>query len=287
MRTCLILVLWFCTASLFSQSTVESVPNQKLINGSYVSNPDAILDASTVLQLDTLLRSLEEQTSVQVAVVALNSIGEVTIEDFAQQLFSQWGVGNKEKDNGLLVLLVNDLRTIRFHTGYGLEGVLPDITCKRIQREYMVPEFKKGDYNAGVWAGLLQVDKILRDPAYAEELKKPENEQLVGLSYFLSILSGYSSCYCLLHKAQYECLRGFKELEIQALPGSASHLSFLAYHLCGYTSFYYSTLWNYVSGWSRRSLYFVVVFLPHAHPLSSSVSREKSNQTISGHNRLL
>ncbi|MBA4054632.1 MAG: hypothetical protein C0490_07970, partial [Marivirga sp.] len=92
--------------------------------------------------------------------------------------------------NGLLVLLVKDQRTVRFHTGYGLEGTLPDITCKRIQRDYMVPEFKNGNYNAGVLAGLQHVEKILTNPAYAEELKEPEEGETsawVGFVIFLSI----------------------------------------------------------------------------------------------------
>ncbi len=172
-----------------AQSTVESVPNQKLINGSYVSNPDGILDAGTVAQIDTLLRSLEKKTTVQVAVVALQSIGDYDDFGFAQELFDKWGIGNKENDNGLLILLVKEKHTIRFHTGYGVEGVLPDVVCKRIQRDYMVPEFKNGNYNAGMLAGLEQVNKILTNPAYAEEVTKPEGEEVSGWVAFVIFLS--------------------------------------------------------------------------------------------------
>ncbi len=184
----LLLLLCF-TARLMAQSTVESVPNQKLINGSYVSNPDGILDAGTVAQIDTLLRSLEKKTTVQVAVVALQSIGDYDDFGFAQELFDKWGIGNKENDNGLLILLVKEKHTIRFHTGYGVEGVLPDVVCKRIQRDYMVPEFKNGNYNAGMLAGLEQVNKILTNPAYAEEVTKPEGEEVSGWVAFVIFLS--------------------------------------------------------------------------------------------------
>lgn len=190
-----ILLLTLCwITQLFAQSTLESIPNQKLINGSYVSNPDTILSPATIEQLDILLHSLEDSTSAQVAVVAVHSIGDADIVDFAQQLFVKWGIGNKEKDNGLLVLLVMDARTVRFHTGYGLEGVLPDIVCKRIQREYMVPKFKEGDYNAGILAGLEEVIKILTDPVYAAEIQKSDDVEMdswtaimIFLGMFLAI----------------------------------------------------------------------------------------------------
>jgi uncharacterized protein len=193
MRCISTLLLLIVPIVLMAQSTVESIPNQKLINGSYVSNPDAILDEVTVAQIDTLLTSLEKKTSVQVAVVVVNSIGDDDIFEFAQKLFTTWGVGGKGKDNGLLLLLVNDQRTVRFHTGYGVEGALPDIVCKRIQRDYMVPEFKNGNYNAGVLAGLQQVEKILTNPDYAEELKEPEANEVsdwVGFVIFLSLFPG-------------------------------------------------------------------------------------------------
>jgi len=179
------------STSGIAQSTVESIPNQKLINGSYVSNPDKILDDGTVTQIDTLLKSLEKKTSVQIAVVVVESIGDDDVFEFAQKLFNTWGVGNKSNDNGLLLLLVKDKHIIRFHTGYGVEGALPDVICKRIQRDYMVPEFKNENYNAGMLAGLQQVEKILTDPNYAEELRKPEATEVsdwIGFVIFLSII---------------------------------------------------------------------------------------------------
>jgi uncharacterized protein len=124
--------------------------------------------------LTTLLKSLEKKTSVQVAVVVLESIGDADIFEFSQELFTAWGIGSKGNDNGLLLLMAKQNRTVRFHTGYGLEGALPDVICKRIEREYMVPEFKNGNYSAGILAGIQQVNKILTDPQYAEELKSPK-----------------------------------------------------------------------------------------------------------------
>jgi uncharacterized protein len=151
--------------------TVETVPNTRLINNSYVSNPDGLLQESTVAEINQQLSILENSATAQVAVVMLTSIGEESEVDFAQQLFQTWGIGQDDKDNGLLILYVQDQRVIRFHTGYGLEGVLPDATCKRIQREFMVPRFKEGDTDGGLLAGIAQVTKILTDPAYAAEIR--------------------------------------------------------------------------------------------------------------------
>jgi len=195
----LILFLPFLVKAQSKPYTVESIPNQKLINNSYVSNPDTILNTSSVFQIDTLLSSLENKTSVQVAVVAVKSIGEEDLFEFAQNLFTTWGIGNKEKDNGLLVLLVKDKHEIRFHTGSGVEGVLPDITCKRIQRDYMVPEFKNNDYDAGMLSGLQQVSKILTDPSYAEELMKPEENESSSYTGFVSFLSFFAAPFLLIY----------------------------------------------------------------------------------------
>lgn len=171
----LTLFLLLFSKLVYGQYTVESVPNQKLINGSYVSNPDGVLDAGTVADIDALLRALEDSTTVQVAVVALNSIGDADVFEFAQELFTRWGIGSKAGNNGLLVLLVRDSHIIRFHTGSGLEGALPDALCKRIQQTAMVPAFKSDDYDAGMLAGLQEVVKILTDPAYGEELRAGES----------------------------------------------------------------------------------------------------------------
>lgn len=158
------LLLFFCLIGSLAWGapyTLENIPNQRLINGSHVSDPDGIIDAESAVRMDRLLHALEQKTGAQVAVVAVESIGQTPVFDFAQQLFVKWGVGSKERNDGLLVLLVKDRRTVRLHTGYGLEGVLPDVLCKRIQREFMVPAFKQGNYGAGLLAGLTEIDRVL------------------------------------------------------------------------------------------------------------------------------
>ncbi len=151
--------------------TVETVPNTKVTSDSYVSNPDHIIRDSTVTRLNSVLRGLENQTTVQVAVVMLSSIGESADFDFAQKLFEKWGIGQSAKDNGLLILFIQDQHKIRFHTGFGVEGTLPDVICKRIEVQHMVPDFKAGRIDEGMIGGVNEVIRILTNPAYAEELR--------------------------------------------------------------------------------------------------------------------
>ena len=172
------LFLLNCMLAL-AQYTPATVPNNKLVNNSYVSNPDGIISASTVTEIDSALAGLERQTTAQVSVVVLRSIGDADIFDFAQELFNLWGIG-RSNDNGLLILLVEDKHTVRFHTGRELEGVMPDALCKQIQRDQMVPSFKEGNYDAGMLNGVLEVVKILTDPNYSAEIAAPEDEYVIG-----------------------------------------------------------------------------------------------------------
>lgn len=167
----LLIIAWPTVA----QHTIDSVPNQKLIDGGYVTNPDSIIGNETVVSINNTLRSLEQNTTVQVAVVALKSIGEMDDFSFAQALFDRWKIGHADKDNGLLILLITDARTIRFHTGRGLEGTLPDVVCKQIQRDWMLPDFKNGNYDRGLRLGVYQVQLVLSNPDYANELRSRSN----------------------------------------------------------------------------------------------------------------
>lgn len=160
--------LLFCLLLLLALSAgaatyrVEDVPNvQRVDPHRYVSNPDGILSDATVARLDALCASLRERGLAQVAVVAVDNIEGGDTFTFAVDLFDSWGVGGKKSNNGLGILLVRDLREIRFVTGGGVEGVLPDALCKRIQTRYMLPAFRDGDYDAGMLAGVEAAAQLL------------------------------------------------------------------------------------------------------------------------------
>ncbi|MDR1865536.1 MAG: TPM domain-containing protein [Bacteroidales bacterium] len=164
MKKYLLAVLLSVSAALAGQEyDVEAVPNPKTADAAdFVSNPDRILDERAVAQINSVLQSLEANNGAEVAVALLQSIGNHDIKDFAVRLFAEWGVGKRDRDNGLLILFVMDQRVVTFETGYGLEGVLPDAICKRIQMQEMIPFFKDGDYAAGILAGVERVAAVIR-----------------------------------------------------------------------------------------------------------------------------
>ena len=197
-RSTISLFLLFFTFNLFGQTayTVETIPNPKTGYGGLVSNPDHVLSESAVSSINQLLLALEDSTTAQVAVVVVNSIGDQVPGDFRTQLFRYWGIGQKENNNGLLILLVMDQRRMEFEVGYGLEGILTDAVCKRIQEVYMVPLAKEGRFDDCVLAGVNEVIKILQDPIYREDVLaeslneygyKPwwrEDSSIIGLIIF-------------------------------------------------------------------------------------------------------
>ena len=164
MRKIAILCLLLACAlpSLAGTYRPEQVPNvQQMDRRRYVSDPDGILSPGAVARIDSVCASLRERGLAQVAVVAVDDIAGGDPFSFAVDLFRSWGVGGAESNNGLGILLVKDLREIRFVTGGGLEGILPDALCKRIQLNYMLPAFREGDYSAGMVAGVTAAATIL------------------------------------------------------------------------------------------------------------------------------
>ena len=142
--------------------TIKEIPMVHLQDRTrYVSNPDGILSESAVATMDQILYQLEQNTGIQTLVVAVTGIEGDDCFDFAYRLGKEMGVGQKGRDNGLVILLSTDERCIQFATGYGLEGVLPDAICKRIQSRYMVEPFGKSDWNTGMVEGIRAVNGYL------------------------------------------------------------------------------------------------------------------------------
>ncbi len=164
MKKLLIITLIIVLGSLdlsAKRYAIDDVPNVQIENRyRFTSNPDGILSAEAVARIDSICYALRDGGLAQVAVVAIDDIKGGSVFDFAYELFSEWGVGS-QSDRGLGILLVEAEREIRFLTGYGIEGVLPDAICKRIQTEYMLPHFREGDYSEGMVAGVEAVREVL------------------------------------------------------------------------------------------------------------------------------
>lgn len=155
--------------------TIDDIPNVHLIDSTrYVSNPDNILSPRAVATVDSLMRNIRRTTSAEAVVVIVDDIEGGDIGTFATELFGKWGLGKSDVDNGLLVLVAKDLRRAAIRPGYGLEGVLPDITCGHILREDMFPRFKEGDYDGGIVSAVSRINDILTSPEAAAEIASGE-----------------------------------------------------------------------------------------------------------------
>jgi len=195
-RLIIILSLFVCLFAQAKEYTVQEIPMVHLQDSTrYVSNPDNILSTSAVATMDSILHSLKQKTGIQTLVVAVTGIEGGDCFDFAYRLGQEWGVGQKGRDNGLVILLSTDERCIQFATGYGLEGVLPDAICKRIQSRYMVEHLGKGDWDAGMVAGIRAVNGYLDG---SMENIGGEEEDDTAILYLLAFIFGCVIFSCLI-----------------------------------------------------------------------------------------
>jgi uncharacterized protein len=130
--------------------------------GKRVVDTASILSATEVVDLESRLKNYERATSNQVVVLTVDSLQGETIETFAHEVFQSWKLGQKGVDNGVLILIsVGEKNTARIEVGYGLEGVLPDITAGRIISQEMRPEFKQKHYHASILAGITAIQQAI------------------------------------------------------------------------------------------------------------------------------
>ncbi len=113
-------------------------------------------------QLRRLLGGIEAETSAEIALVTVPSLDGLPVEDYATRLFSLWGIGRAQLDNGVLILVAPNEREMRIEVGYGLEGVLPDGLAGDIIRTEFVPRFQVDDYPGGIVAGTTRVAEVVR-----------------------------------------------------------------------------------------------------------------------------
>ena len=166
------------------QSSAQSVDADKLILNSPVIDQANILNPQEKQRLEAQLRSIYQQGLAQAAVVIVPTTNGVPIFDYALKVAEKWQLGNKDIDDGLLMVVAVNDRDMYILTGYGLEGVLPDSAVNRIIREDITPLFKQNDYGAGILAGVgaLQTrltadpEVLARADAQAAERSQSQND---------------------------------------------------------------------------------------------------------------
>jgi uncharacterized protein len=155
--------------------------------GGRVTDQTSTLTDRQKSALEQTLRSFEDRKGSQVAVLIVSSTAPETIEQYALRVAEQWKPGRKNVDDGALLVVAKDDRTLRIEVGYGLEGALTDAASKRIISEIIVPRFRQGDFHGGIAAG---VDRMLR-VIDGEPLPKPEGRRpggARGIGSFLPVM---------------------------------------------------------------------------------------------------
>lgn len=206
------LLLILCIDLAAREYSVEDIPNVQISNRyRFTSNPDGILSDWAVAKIDSICYDLRHRGIAQTAVVAVSEIDSDDVFDFSYELFSKWGVGSSS-NSGIGVLLVEEAREIRFVTGYGVEGALPDAICKRIQTSYMLPHFRNGDYSSGMVAGLEAIRAVLNgselDAGGNDDYVDDDDEAALAMVvFFVLVIIGSAIVVLIVDRASRKCPR--------------------------------------------------------------------------------
>ena len=150
---------WFALLAL-GLSLAAAAADVPYLTGRVVDEAN-ILSAGARQSITQLSERHEKATGNQVAVLTMPTLGGESIEGYATRVFEAWKLGQKGKDNGVLVIVAPNDRKMRIEVGYGLEGTLTDAGAARIIREAMTPQFKSGNYDAGVQNGVAAIVQAL------------------------------------------------------------------------------------------------------------------------------
>ena len=186
---------------IFSQSNfdAESLLNPRTGKQQLVNDFAGILTAGQKEALEEKLVKFDDSTSTQIVVVTVPGLSGYDVSDYAVKLGRAWGVGGKEFNNGVVLLISTEPgnRRLTISTGYGVEGALPDVTASHIINEVIVPYFKGNDYYGGIDGGIDAIIKATRGeyaaPAGYHKGKKLSSRTIffliIVIIIFLSLIS--------------------------------------------------------------------------------------------------
>lgn len=147
----------------------ESIRGLPTLNQPIIDQAKILSDAE-IQQLNQKILTLYQQGKAQIGVIIVPTTGQEAIFDFALRTGEKWQLGSAKRDNGLLMAIAVNDRKIQILTGYGLEGVLPDVVLSRIIRNQITPYFKQGQYAQGISSGLDEISQIVnQDPEIAQQ----------------------------------------------------------------------------------------------------------------------
>ncbi|MCK4589847.1 MAG: TPM domain-containing protein [Nanoarchaeota archaeon] len=127
----------------------------------YVSDYGEVISPEYKAQIEALAGQIEQETTAEIAVLTVESLGGLDRETYAVEVFEEWGIGKEDVDNGLLILVAVEEREWRIEVGYGLEGLITDAMAGRVGRNRLVPNFQAGDYGKGIYEALVDINAVI------------------------------------------------------------------------------------------------------------------------------
>lgn len=175
MKRFLVPVFLVCCSLFFlsNASAQKAVPE---LWGQRVHDEAHSLQQTTIDQLEKNLKLYEDSTSNQIAILIVQSLDGDVLEEYSIRVAEKWKLGQKEKDNGVLLLIAVDDHKMRIEVGQGLEGVLTDALCSRIIRNEIAPAFRRNEFDVGVAAGIDSIIKGIGGEYTAEDIDTSEQE---------------------------------------------------------------------------------------------------------------
>jgi uncharacterized protein len=197
-------ILFVAYVALWSQDQIPERPNPPRLVNEYFTEPHQYLSESEAEQLNTKLGEFAKSTSNQICIVAIDDLKGIEPSQYATWLIQKWGIGQKDKRNGVVVLVklpskVDSKRSLFIATGYGLEGAIPDLLAKKIRENEMVPYFKEGNFYQGLDNGtnaLMQAAKgEYNEDATVKSMSSQDTVTLVVVIIFflIIIITGFFS----------------------------------------------------------------------------------------------
>lgn len=187
-------LLIFLLISIMVIPTINAAENYTPVN--YVSDYANIIEDATEAQINTLAQEIEHNTAVEIAVLTILSLegqeGQ-DIDQFAVETFHDWGVGKKDVDNGLLIVVAVKDHQWRIEVGYGLEPVITDAMAGRIGRANFVDNFRAGNYGKGIYGAVADVQKVIQNDSSVIAAYSDSNEEIndlkeIGMIFFALFL---------------------------------------------------------------------------------------------------
>lgn len=163
--------------------TPASVENPNIRDAhNFVADPGHSLSPGATAAVNDTLYALRKATTAEVAVAILPNLGDNDIENFAQELYKEWGLGKKGKDNGVLLLVDMEGHKVRIETGYGMEGVVTDALASTIINDTFVPRMKDGGLDGAVTGAVNILARVISDPKAAEAVVAENSDDGIALS---------------------------------------------------------------------------------------------------------